>query len=176
MLIVMIAVLFNLKQIPYSTFFVLGLAILVSLLTTLVNRLFTDPAKSRAWRKEVSDWNKELREARQSKDKKNLEKVMKKQQQIMGIQSKMMWQSMKVSLLFLVPLLLMWYFLNGFFTNIQTTPHTSIPIAYFPGLGDIIKIPVFNISFVSLFWFYLLCSLLWGTVFQHIFRIIEVSE
>lgn len=155
-----------LKNIPYSTFFILGLAALISLLTALVNRRFTDPAKSRAWRKEVSDWNKELREARQSKDKKNLEKVMKKQQQVMKLQSKMMWQSMKVSLLFLIPLLIMWNVLGSFYTGVPA-------IAYFPGVGASLPLPIFT---GPLIWWYLVCSLLFGTAFQHVFGLIEVSE
>lgn len=47
-----------LSDIPYSTLFILSLSALISLLTTLVNRRFTNPEKSRAWRKEISDWNK----------------------------------------------------------------------------------------------------------------------
>jgi uncharacterized membrane protein (DUF106 family) len=73
-----------------------------------------------------------------------------------------------VSLLFLIPLLLMWQILGGFFS------HT--PIAYFPGIGHTLVLPLLNITFISLFWWYLLCSLLFGTVFQHVFRLIEVSE
>jgi uncharacterized membrane protein (DUF106 family) len=159
-----------LKSIPYSTVFILGLAFLISLVTTLVNRRFTNPEKSKAWRKEISDWNKDLRAAQKAKDKKTLEKVMKKQQYIMQLQTKMMWQSMKVSLLFLIPLFLMWSVLGGFYT---TADHTSIAIAYFPGIGPNLPLPIFN---TSLIWWYLLCSLLCGTVSQHALGMIEVSE
>jgi len=157
-----------LKSVPFSTFFILGLSAAISLATTLVNRRFTDPEKSRAWRKEISDWNNDLRAARGSKDKKTLEKVMKKQQYIMQLQSKMMWQSMKVSLLFLIPLFLMWQILGGFYG--------PTAIAYLPGIGNLLILPIFKITFTSLFWWYLLCSLLFGTAFQHAFRLIEVSE
>jgi uncharacterized membrane protein (DUF106 family) len=157
-----------LKSVPLSTVFILSLSAAISLLTTLVNRRFTDPEKSRAWRKEISDWNKDLRAARGSKDKKTLEKVMKKQQYIMQLQSKMMWQSMKVSLLFLIPLFLMWNILGGYYG--------SAAIAYLPGVGNQLVLPIFNIAFSSLFWWYLLTSLLFGTAFQHAFRLIEVSE
>jgi uncharacterized membrane protein (DUF106 family) len=153
------------KSIPYSTLFILGLALLISLLTTFVNRRFTDPEKSRVWRKEISDWNKEFRDAQRTKDKKTLEKVMKKQQHIMQLQSKMMWQSMKVSLLFLIPLLLMWQILGSFFQ--------SSAVAYLPGVGPNLPLPIFS---SSLIWWYLVCSLLFGTAFQHVFRLIEVSE
>lgn len=104
-----------LKEIPYSTLFILVLAALISLLTTLVNRLLTNPERAKMWRKEIAAWNKNLREAQRSKDKKTVDKLMRKQKYIMGLQSKMMWQSMKVSLLFLIPLFLMWSFLGGFY-------------------------------------------------------------
>lgn len=154
-----------LNSIPYSTFFIFGLAALISLLTALVNRRFTNPEKSRTWRKEISDWNKEMRDAQKSKDKKTLEKVMKKQKYIMQLQSKMMWQSMKISLLFLIPLFLMWQILGSFYQ--------SAPIAILPGVGATLPLPIFS---SSLIWWYLLCSLLFGTAFQHVFRLIEVSE
>jgi uncharacterized membrane protein (DUF106 family) len=153
------------KVMPYSTLFILCLAALVSLLTTLVNRRFTDPEKSRAWRKEISDWSQELRQAQRNKDKKALDKAMKKQQHIMQLQSKMMWQSMKVSFLFLIPLFIMW--------NILGTFYGPTPIAYFPGVGDKLPLPIFS---GSLIWWYLVCSLLFGTAFQHAFRLIEVTE
>jgi uncharacterized membrane protein (DUF106 family) len=162
-----------LKDIPYSTVFIFALAALVSLLTTLVNRRFTNPEKSRAWRKEIADWSKELRTAQRSNDKKAVAKAMKNQQHIMQLQSKMMWQSMKVSLLFIVPLFIMWQVLGGFYTytvNGQTAP---MPLAYFPGIGSNLPLPIFN---YSLIWWYLICSLLFGTLFQHAFGLIEVSE
>jgi uncharacterized membrane protein (DUF106 family) len=170
MLEILLEAALDLKTIPYSTLFILGLAALISLSTTLVNRRFTDPAKSRAWRKEIADWNKELREARNSKDKKTLDKVMKKQQYIMRLQSKMMMQSIKVSLLFFVPLLIMWQVLGGFFG--------SVPMAYFPGVGSILfaDVPFLSGFGHPLIWWYLLCSLLFGTAFQHFFRLVEVAE
>jgi uncharacterized membrane protein (DUF106 family) len=154
-----------LQVIPVSTLFLLLLGALISLLTSLTNRLLTDPEKSKAWRKEISEWNSELREARRENDKKHLEKVMKKQKQILQLQSKMSMQSMKVTLIFLVPLLIVWQVLNGFFVG-----HN---IAYLPGIGAILPIPIFN---TSLIWWYLLCSMMFGTIFSHLLGIIEVSE
>ncbi|MEM3579363.1 MAG: EMC3/TMCO1 family protein, partial [Candidatus Bathyarchaeia archaeon] len=68
-------------QIPQSTIFIFLLAATISFLTSLVNRLLTDPQKTKAWRKEVMDWNTELRKAQKSGDKKAIEKLMKKQKQ-----------------------------------------------------------------------------------------------
>jgi uncharacterized membrane protein (DUF106 family) len=154
-----------LQTIPYATLFIFSLAALISLLTTSVNRLLTNPEQSRSARREVGEWNKELRQAQRDKDKKTIEKLMKKQQYMMKVQTKMMWQSMKVSLLFLIPLLLMWQVLGGFYSGRA--------IAYFPGVGTDLPIPIFS---SSLIWWYLLCSLLFGTTFSHVFGMIEVSE
>ncbi len=154
-----------LQVIPVSTLFLFLLSALISLLTSLTNRLLTNPEKSKAWRKEISEWNNELREARREDDKKHLEKVMKKQKQILQLQSKMSMQSMKVTLIFLVPLLIIWQVLGGFFVGCD--------IAYLPGIGAILPIPIFN---TSLIWWYLLCSMMFGTIFSHLLGIIEVSE
>ncbi|HVO86087.1 MAG TPA: EMC3/TMCO1 family protein [Candidatus Eisenbacteria bacterium] len=154
-----------LKDLPYATLFLFGLSALISLLTTLANRRLTNPEQAKTVRKEVGEWNKELREAQRNKDKKTVDKLMKKQQYMMQLQSKMMWQSMKVSLLFLIPLLLMWQLLGQFFAG--------KPVAIFPGAGPVLPIPIFS---GSLLWWYLLCSLLCGTAFSHLFGLTEVSE
>jgi uncharacterized membrane protein (DUF106 family) len=157
-------------EIPYSTLFMFFLALLISLLTSLTNRLLNNPEKSKAWRKEIAEWNSELRQAQKANDKKTVEKLMKKQKQILKLQSKMTWQSMKVTMIFFVPLILVWQFLSA--------SYAGNPIAYFPGIGPILKIgdtplPLFS---DSLIWWYLLCSMMFGTVFSHVFGIIEISE
>jgi uncharacterized membrane protein (DUF106 family) len=141
------------------------LALLISLLTSLTNRLLNNPEKSKARRKEIAEWNSELRQAQKANDKKTVEKLMKKQKQILQLQSKMTWQSMKVTMIFFVPLILIWQFLGG--------AYTSVPIAYFPGIGPTLPIPLFNTSVI---WWYLLCSMLFGTIFSHMLGIIEVAE
>jgi len=86
-----------LLDIPFSTIFILLLAAAVTLMTSLANRFLTDPEKTKSSRKEVAQWNSELRKAQRSGDKKRVEKLMKQQQYILQLQSKMMWQSMKVN-------------------------------------------------------------------------------
>lgn len=153
-------------DIPYSTLFMFSLALLISLLTSLTSRLLNNPEKSKAWRKEIAEWNSELRQAQKANDKKTVEKLMKKQKQILQLQSKMMWQSMKVTMIFFVPMILIWQFLGAAFT-------TTGGIAYFPGIGPTLPIPLFNTSVI---WWYLLCSMLFGTIFSHVLGIIEVAE
>jgi uncharacterized membrane protein (DUF106 family) len=151
---------------PFSTLFILLLACGVSLLTSLANRLMTDPKKAKAWRKEISEWNSGLRKAQCSGDKKTVEKLMKKQQSIMQLQSKMMWQSMKVMFLFFIPLLLIWRILGQYFG-------VSV-IAYFPGVGSVLPLPLIG-NMLSLYWWYLLCSFLFSTVSSHLFGLVSVE-
>jgi uncharacterized membrane protein (DUF106 family) len=153
-----------LLDIPFSTIFIFLLAIAITLLTSLANRLLTDPEKSKAWRKEITEWNSELRKAQRSGDKKRVEKLMKKQQQILKLQSKMMWQSTKVMLMFFVPLLIIWQILGG--------DYGPTPIAYFPGIGPNLPIPIFSQSLV---WWYMLCSFLFSTMFSHLFGLVSVE-
>jgi uncharacterized membrane protein (DUF106 family) len=162
-----------LQTLPFSTIFMFSLAALISLLTSLTNRLLTNPEKSKAGRREIADWTKEMRAAQREGDKKRLEKVMKKQKQILQLQSKMTWQQMKVTLIFFIPLIIVWQVLGGFYTTTIDGNPTSIPIAYLPGVGANLPLPIFSISLI---WWYLLCSMLFGTIFSHVFGIIEVSE
>lgn len=153
-----------LLDIPFSTIFILLLAVAITSLTSLANRLLTDPEKSKAWRKEITEWNSELRKAKRNGDKKRVEKLMKKQQQILQLQSKMMWQSTKVMLMFFVPLIIIWQILGG--------DYGSTSVAYFPGIGPNLPIPLFSNSLV---WWYMLCSFLFSTVFSHLFGLVSVE-
>ncbi|MGD8506232.1 MAG: EMC3/TMCO1 family protein, partial [Candidatus Bathyarchaeota archaeon] len=97
-----------LLPIPNSTFFILLLSMSLSFLTALANRLLTNREQLSAWRKEVAQWNQDFKKARKAGDQKLLAKVKKKERHILSLQSKMMWQSMKVSLIFMIPFLLIW--------------------------------------------------------------------
>lgn len=137
---------------PLSTIFVLFLAVVLTFITSLANRLLTNREQLAAWRKQTSEWQKEFNEARKSGDKKELEKVMRKQKQIMQIQSKMFTQQMKVTLIFIVPFFLFWTWLNGVYSG-ET-------VAYLPGFGGL-----------TVFYWYLICSLAFGTIFSHVLGI-----
>ncbi|MGQ9544595.1 MAG: EMC3/TMCO1 family protein [Candidatus Bathycorpusculaceae bacterium] len=153
-----------LRNIPFSTIFIFSLALAISLCTSLANRLLTDPEKLKAWRKEIAEWNSELQKARKEDDKKRIEKLMKKQQHILQIQAKMSWQTTKVMLLFFVPLVVMWQILGGFYG--------SSPVAYLPGIGASIPIPLFS---YSLIWWYMMCSFLFNLIFSHLLGLASVS-
>jgi len=135
---------------PGATVSILLLSLGVTFLTTFVNSLFTKKEELATMRREISEWTSDFTKARRSGDKKLLAKVKKQEPHIRQLQSKMMWRSMKVSLVFMVPFFFMWQLLYMHYLD-----HT---VALFPGFGTL---PVI--------WWYLLCSIMFGTLLSRVF-------
>jgi uncharacterized membrane protein (DUF106 family) len=156
---------------PLSTIFVLFLAMILTFITSLANRLLTNREQLAEWRKQISEWQKEFNEARKSGDKKQLDKAMRKQKQIMQIQSKMFTQQMKVSLIFIVPFFLFWTWLN----SVYSQSGAAIVVAFLPGWplgpGSSNLYAAGYPGGLTVFYWYLLCSLAFGTIFSHILGI-----
>ena len=151
-------------ELPSSTIFVLGLALLLTFITSLANRLLTNREQLASWRKTISEWQKEFNEARKSGDKKLLEKAMRKQKQVMQIQSKMFTQQMKVTLIFIVPFFLFWTWLNSvpfkYIIFVNNAPVNYHFVAFLPGFGGL-----------TVFYWYLICSFAFGALFSHLLGI-----
>jgi uncharacterized membrane protein (DUF106 family) len=129
----------------------------ISFATSLTNRLLTNREQLRDWNKEISQWRTDSMKAARSGDKKLMAKVKKQEQHIMQLQSKMMWQSMKTSFLWFIPLLFIWYlFLSPIFGPLAA-------VAYLPSLfgSQSLQLP--------LFWWYLLSSFMFGILFSRLF-------
>jgi len=78
---------------------------------------------------EVNAWRKEMDKAKKSGDKELLAKVMKKQKPIMQLQSRAMWDRMKVSFIYLGPFWIIFYILNSFFaTKVVALSPFTFPI------------------------------------------------
>ncbi|MEM2917834.1 MAG: EMC3/TMCO1 family protein [Candidatus Bathyarchaeia archaeon] len=137
---------------PGASVFILLLSLGLSFLTSLANRLLTNPEQQSAWRKEINEWTSQFNKARRSGDKKLLEKLQKQQKRILQLQSKMFKQSMKVSLIFFIPFLLIWQLLIGLYG--------ANPVVFLPGVG-----------WLTVFFWYFLCSLFFSTVFSRMFNV-----
>jgi uncharacterized membrane protein (DUF106 family) len=136
-----------LVSIPFSTFFIIGIAFTVSLITTLLNKKFVDQEKFKRWQKEINQWKADKNRANKTKDKKLAVKVKKQEAHILQIQGKMASQQMKTTLVTLVPLYLMWQVLSSFFK--------SVPIAYVPLGYPFITGRPYPLTFIL---WYLICS------------------
>jgi len=146
----------DLTIIPYSTLFILGLSLLVSLVTSLTNRLLTNREQMKAWTQEIAAWRADSLKATRTGDKKLMAKVQKQQKYVMQLQSKMMWQSMKTSFIWFIPLMLLWLvFLNPLYNK------PELWVAYIPWFGsDPLPLPY-------IYW-YLLCSILSGALLSRL--------
>lgn len=145
-----------LAQPPNSTFFIMLVSFGISFATSLSNRLLTNREQLKEWNKEISQWRSESMKAARSGDKKLMAKLKKQEKHVMQLQSKMMWQSMKTSFLWFIPLLLMWYVL------LPQAIEPSTTVAYIPWVGpDPLQLNVF-------LW-YLFCSFLAGIIFNRLF-------
>ncbi len=143
---------------PGATVSILLIAMALSFAISLTNRLLTNKKKVDEMKREIAAWTSEFNKARKSGDKKLLAKVQKQQPAILKLQSKMMWQSMKVFLIFSIPIFFMWQMLSGFYQNNA--------VAYIP-LSTILG---FNVGGqLSFFYWYLLCSYLFGFLFSRVF-------
>ena len=105
-------------SIPQSTFLILGIALALSLISTTANRFLVDVSRMRSISEEVKAWRTEMEKAKKSNDKKLLAKVTKKQEAMMKLQSKMMWDRMKVSFIFIVPFYVIFIVLSKFYGTV----------------------------------------------------------
>jgi uncharacterized membrane protein (DUF106 family) len=131
-------------SIPESTLLTLAVAGVLAVVSTSANRLLVDVKRAAAVTKEVNAWRKEFNEARKSNDKKLLAKLTKKQEAMMKLQSKVAFDRMKVSFIFIVPFWIIWIIMSSFFGG-AVVAHSPIPI---PFAGT-------NLGF---FYWYLICS------------------
>ena len=131
-------------SIPASTLFTLMVAGVLALITNASNRFLVDVKRAAAVTKEVNAWRKEFEQARKSNNKKLLAQLTKKQQAMMKLQSKVAFDRMKVSFIFIIPFWLVWIVLSGSFGEAV--------VAYSP-----IEIPFAGAS-LSFFYWYLICS------------------
>lgn len=118
-----------LLEIPYSTFFILFLALAVGFTTSFIQRRYVNFEELRRVRTQLGELRKQTLEARKKGDRKAYAKLQKKQTQIMRESSKVMGQQTKVSLFTMFPFLILFWVLYQVF---QTTivAFSPIPIPY----------------------------------------------
>ena len=145
--------------IPESTFIVTITALGLGLLTNLVTRRFVDLKAERRMKAEISQHNKELREAVKNKDKAKEDKLKKKNLQIKQMSAKVQTARLKVTGLTFVPFIALYYFmanlLGGFGVVVAHSPIELIP--GFPYLTP--EVSPLGVWDVSLFGWYFISSI-----------------
>jgi uncharacterized membrane protein (DUF106 family) len=101
----------------HAMFFILAIAVVFSLIITLITKRVVDWPKVKQMRKEVDDWRKQLLEAQRRKDFKRLYKLQQDQKRIMGLQGQVMMASFKPAIFYIIPYFLLWMWLGSLYSG-----------------------------------------------------------
>ena len=146
-------------ELPIATIIVMLISVAVSLTSSSLNRLlisrFVGWKQYRAMQKETSEYRAQMTQAMRKNDKKLLEKLKKKEPQILNMQKKMVKpQLVLFGLSF--SYILIWFIIPLYI-------HVDYA-AYIPGIGGI---PVV--------WWYFICSFLFGTLSSRLLGIMPIE-
>lgn len=98
---------------PTATLVIVAMALGVNLLYAVGRRLLTDVERSKRMQAELRAYHKELREAVLKRDKAKEERLKKKKRQMDEMQMKLTFENLKVTGLFIIPLMALWWIMQG---------------------------------------------------------------
>ena len=163
-----------LAQPPFVTLVVLFISLVMSFSSSFVNSRFM-PKEHRQKVKELQrkiraltkEKKENMKQAKSTGDKKLLKKAQKQEKQVLQLQSQSLSLSSKqfrvlpltMGIFFIVWLLLTGSILG--FKLFESPFMGPYPVAYLPWFGGVMQL--------SLFYWYLICSFLFGTLFSRIF-------
>ncbi len=164
----------SLAQPPIVTVVVLLVSITMSFFSSLINSRFMPKEhreKLASLRKKISALTKEknenMKKAKETDDKKLLKKAQKQERQLLQLQSQVLSLSSRQFRVFPITLtvfFIVWLLLTGSILGFKLFESPFIgpyPVAYFPWLGGVAPL--------NLFYWYLICSFFFGTMFSRIF-------
>jgi uncharacterized membrane protein (DUF106 family) len=167
-------------SLPVATLIIMAIAAGIAFLNSGINRVlinyFVGWEQYRVMQKEMAEYRSETMAAMRANDKKQVEKLKKKDSQIKNMQAKMMKPQMVqfgISFVYLI----VWFL-------VLTPVFGSIPMAYIPGLGTIANahhvvsgvigpaIP----NAIPVFYWYPICSLFFGLLSSRIIGIMPIEQ
>jgi uncharacterized membrane protein (DUF106 family) len=149
---------FDVSVIPWSTLSIMAISASIGFVNSGLNRLlisrFVGWDQYKSMQKEMAEWRSQQMAAARANDKKQLEKLKKKESQIMNMQKKM---AKPQIILFALTFIYFFLFpvLTGFFQQ---------PVINIPGFG----VQPFYI-------WYLLCSFFFGTLSSRVLGILQME-
>jgi len=134
-----------------AIFVILAIAVVFSLVITLITKRVVDWPKVKAARKEMDDWRKQMMDAQRKKDMKRLYKLQQDQKRIMGLQGQVMMSSFKPAIFYIVPYFILWIYLNGLYHGwvVGWLPF-NLPLPYF---GTMVSLGFLSWFLISYFGF-----------------------
>jgi uncharacterized membrane protein (DUF106 family) len=164
----------SLAQPPTITLVVLFVSIVMSLASSLINSHFMPREhreKLKVLRSRINALTKEknanMKKAKSTDDKKLLKKAQKQERQLLQLQSQVLSLSsrqFRVLPITMIVFFVVWLLLTGSIFSFKLFDSPFIgpdPVAYLPWLGGVLPL--------NLFYWYLICSFLFGTLFSRIF-------
>jgi uncharacterized membrane protein (DUF106 family) len=164
----------SLAQPPVVTIVVMLVSVVMSFSSSFINSRFMPKEhrqKVRDLQKKISALTKEknanMKEAKNTGDKKLLRKAHKQEKQILQLQQQSLSLSSKQFRVLPITMgvfFIVWLFLTGSILGIKLFDSPFIgpdPVAFLPWFGGVMQL--------SLFYWYLICSFLFGALFSRIF-------
>jgi uncharacterized membrane protein (DUF106 family) len=166
-------------SLPTATLIIMGISAGIAFLNSGINRVlinyFVGWEQYRVMQKEMAEYRSETMAAARANDKKQMEKLKKRQSQINNMQSKMLKpQMVQFGISFLY--LFVWFL-------VLTPTFGAIPMAYVPGIGTIANsfyvvngIPGAAIpDAIPVFFWYPICSLFFGLLSSRLIGIMPIE-
>ncbi len=162
-------------SLPIGTLVIMGIAAGIAFLNSSVNRVlinyFIGWEQYRVMQKEMAEFRSEQMAAARANDKKQLEKLKKRQSQINNMQTKMFKpQMLQIGISFV-------YLIVWFLVLIPVFGYT--PMAYIPGIGTIANAVVDGAAVsgaIPVIYWYPICSLFFGLLSQRIIGIMPIEH
>lgn len=145
---------------PGATIIIMLLCMTISLVNSSINRLLIMKLvgweQYRSMQKEISEYRSQTTQALRSKDQKAMEKLKKKEQQILNMQKKMAKPQLALFGLSF-SYIFIWLFVLG-------PTYMANTVAIIPGIGKI-----------NVFWWYFISSFMFGTVSSRLLGILPIE-
>jgi uncharacterized membrane protein (DUF106 family) len=156
-------------------FLVVLMAIGVNLLYAVGRRKLTDVEKMRRYNFELKAFRSEMTQAMREGDKQKQEKLKKKQQQMNKMQMEMSKEQMKPTLLFMIPLWVIYFLMSGFVGGglliVLPIFIPEVACSTASTVSHCVATTVFSsaIPWMPFFWWYMICSFTFSTLINRLF-------
>jgi len=169
-------------SLPLATFIIMAIAAGIAFLNSGINRVlinyFVGWEQYRVMQKEMSEYRSETMKAMRANDKKQVEKLKKKESQVKNMQAKMMKPQMVqfgISFVYLI----IWFL-------VLTPTFHGTPMAYIPGIGTIAGAQAWDFAknvaigphianAIPVFYWYPICSFFFGLLSSRIIGIMPIE-
>jgi uncharacterized membrane protein (DUF106 family) len=166
-------------SLPLATLIIMAIAAGIAFLNSGINRVlinyFIGWEQYRVMQKEMAEYRTETMAAARANDKKQMEKLKKRQSQITNMQGKMMKPQMLqfgISFVYLI----VWFL-------VLTPTFGSAQMAFIPGIGTIANanhivdgVAAVSANAIPVFYWYPICSLFFGLLSSRIIGIMPIEQ